>query len=61
LSIGLILWSGAVLLSIVYLGEHYIVDALAGYAYVAAAALLVEGFVRLRSRRVATTPARPSA
>ena len=59
LSIVLILWSLAVLVSIVYLGEHYVVDALAGYVYVAAAALLVEGFVRWRGR--AATPARPSA
>jgi membrane-associated phospholipid phosphatase len=57
LSIALILWSFAVLLSIVYLGEHYVVDALAGYVYVAAAALLVEGFVRWRASRLA----RPSA
>jgi membrane-associated phospholipid phosphatase len=60
LAIGLIAWSIAVLLSIVYLGEHYVVDALAGYAYVAAAALLVEGFTRWRARR-SVTPARPSA
>ena len=61
LSIVLIVWSIAVLLAIVYLGEHYVVDALAGYAYVAAATLLVEGFLRLRARRAASTPARPSA
>ena len=60
LSIVLILWSLAVLLSIVYLGEHYVVDALAGYVYVAVAAALVEGFRRWRARR-ASTPARPSA
>ena len=60
LSIGLMAWSLAVLLSIVYLGEHYVVDALAGYVYVAVAALLVEGFVRWRRRR-GLTPARPSA
>ena len=61
LSIVLIVWSVAVLLAIVYLGEHYVVDALAGYVYVAAATLLVEGFLRLRARRPASTPARPSA
>ena len=61
LSIVLIVWSIAVLLAIVYLGEHYVVDALAGYAYVAAATLLVEGFLRLRARRAASMPARPSA
>jgi membrane-associated phospholipid phosphatase len=57
LSIALIAWSIAVLLSIVYLGEHYVVDALSGYVYVAASALLVEGFTRRR----ALMPARPSA
>jgi len=61
LSIVLIVWSIAVLLAIVYLGEHYVVDALAGYVYVAAATLLVEGFLRLRARRAASMPARPSA
>ncbi len=60
LSIVLILWSLAVLLSIVYLGEHYVVDALAGYVYVAVAAVLVERVTRWRARR-ASTPARPSA
>ena len=59
LSIALIGWTAAVLLSIVYLGEHYVVDALAGFVYVAAATLLVEGFVRLRGRR--SRPATPSA
>jgi len=60
LSIVLIFWSLAVLLSIVYLGEHYVIDALAGYVYVAVAAALVEGFRRWRARRAAT-PATPSA
>jgi membrane-associated phospholipid phosphatase len=59
LSIGLIAWTACVLLSIVYLGEHYIVDALDGFVYVAVAALLVERFVRWRAGRA--TPARPSA
>ncbi|HSS60269.1 MAG TPA: phosphatase PAP2 family protein [Candidatus Limnocylindrales bacterium] len=59
LSLFLIGWTAAVLFSIVYLGEHYVVDALAGFVYVAAASLLVEGFVRWRARRV--TPATPSA
>jgi len=57
LSIGLILWSLAVLASIVYLGEHYIVDALAGYVYVAVAVIIVE----LVSRRLTSRPARPSS
>jgi membrane-associated phospholipid phosphatase len=66
LSVGLIAWTAAVMLSIVYLGEHYIVDALCGFVYVAGAALLVEGFVRWRARKrgqgpTATTPATPSA
>jgi membrane-associated phospholipid phosphatase len=59
LSIALIGWTACVALSIVYLGEHYVVDALDGFLYVAVAAALVEGFVRLRERRA--TPARPSA
>jgi len=50
-----------VLLSIVYLGEHYAIDALDGFLYVAAATALVEGFTRWRARRGAPTPARPSA
>jgi membrane-associated phospholipid phosphatase len=59
LSIALIGWTGCVALSIVYLGEHYVVDALDGFLYVAVAAALVEGFVQLRQRRA--TPAKPSA
>ncbi len=62
LAIGLIVWTAAVLLSIIYLGEHYVVDALAGFVYVAVATALVEGFVRWRARRrPAATPATPSA
>jgi membrane-associated phospholipid phosphatase len=64
LAIGLILWTAGVLLSIVYLGEHYVVDALAGFVYVAAAALIVEGVSRWRARRARESgprPARPSA
>lgn len=59
LSIGLIAWTACVVMSIVYLGEHYVVDALDGFVYVAVAALMVEAFVRWRERRF--TPARPSA
>lgn len=33
LTLGLLLWVLAVLFSIVYLGEHWVVDALAGYVY----------------------------
>jgi membrane-associated phospholipid phosphatase len=57
LAIVLIGWTAAVLLSIVYLGEHYVVDALDGFVYVAVATVLVEWFVRRR----ASKPARPSA
>jgi membrane-associated phospholipid phosphatase len=57
MAIGLIAWTVAVGLSIVYLGEHYVVDALAGFVYVALAIALVEGFVRWRGLR----PATPSA
>jgi len=64
LGIGLLVWTAAVLVSIVYLGEHYVVDALAGFVYVAAAALIVESFMRWRRSRgagVSAKPARPSA
>jgi membrane-associated phospholipid phosphatase len=63
LAIGLILWTAGVLLSIVYLGEHYVVDALDGFAYVAVATLIVEAFTRWRHRPRAgrSTPATPSA
>jgi hypothetical protein len=51
--------------SIVYLGEHYVVDALAAMVYVAAATVIVETVSRLRARRAeraaAATPATPSA
>jgi membrane-associated phospholipid phosphatase len=61
LAIGLVAWTAAVLLSIVYLGEHYVVDAIDGFLYVAAATVLVEGFVRWRASRAGATPAKPSA
>jgi hypothetical protein len=61
----LVLWTLAVAVSIVYLGEHYVVDALASVVYVAAATVIVEAVSRWRSRRtrraVAATPATPSA
>ena len=60
LAIGLVAWTTAVLLSIVYLGEHYVIDALDGFLYVAVATILVEAFVRWREKRRAT-PATPSA
>src|ERR1700694_5278378 len=66
LSVGLALWSAAVILSIVYLGEHYVVDALASVIYAAAATIIVETVGRLRARRAegavaVPTPAKPSA
>jgi membrane-associated phospholipid phosphatase len=65
LSIGLILWTLAVAFSIVYLGEHYVVDVLDGLLYVAVATAIVETFTRLRARRAPpaapVTPATPSA
>jgi membrane-associated phospholipid phosphatase len=53
LAIGLIVWTAAVLASIVYLGEHYVVDALDGFAYVAVAAVVVEAVSRWRRHRPA--------
>jgi hypothetical protein len=63
LAVGLFLWSVAVLVSIVYLGEHYVVDAMVSIVYVAVATIIVEAVSRLRSRRApkSPTPARPSA
>lgn len=63
LAIGLVFWTLAVLASIVYLGEHYVIDALDGFLYVVVATILVEGFTRWRARRAAaaTKPARPSS
>jgi len=63
LAVGLALWSAAVMVSIVYLGEHYVVDALVAIPYVAAATIIVEMFSRRRGRRAprGPTPARPSA
>jgi membrane-associated phospholipid phosphatase len=63
LSVGLILWALAVGVSIVYLGEHYVVDALDGLIYVAAATIAVEAVARWRAKResLTTTPARPGA
>jgi len=61
LSVGLVLWSVAVILSIVYLGEHYVVDALASVFYVAAAAIMVETVSRRRARTAGAMPATPSS
>ena len=51
LAIGLIAYSALVWLAIVYLGEHYFVDALAGLVYAAAATVAVTVFVRIRRAR----------
>ena len=53
LAVLLIAWTACVWFSIVYLGEHYVVDALDGVVYVAVAVLLVERFSRLRAARPA--------
>jgi hypothetical protein len=65
MALGLALWTAAVWVSIVYLGEHYVVDALVSIPYVAAATIIVEVVGARRARRAAAaaaaTPARPSA
>ena len=65
LAVGLVLWSVGVVVSIVYLGEHYVVDAIASLVYVAAATIIVEAVNRWRTKRahasIAATPATPSA
>jgi membrane-associated phospholipid phosphatase len=63
LALGLFLWTIAVIVSIVYLGEHYVVDALVSILYVAVATIAVEMVSRRRGRGAPTspTPARPSA
>jgi membrane-associated phospholipid phosphatase len=67
---GLIGWTACVMLSIVYLGEHYVVDAIDGMVYVAVAVVIVEFVSRRIARRArphkpaeaeTPTPARPSA
>jgi membrane-associated phospholipid phosphatase len=50
LAIGLVVYTACVWLAIVYLGEHYFVDALAGLAYAAVAAGVV---TLVATRRVA--------
>jgi hypothetical protein len=54
LGVGLVLWTLAVVVSIVYLGEHYVVDALAAVPYVAVATIIVEAVSRWRNRRRAS-------
>jgi membrane-associated phospholipid phosphatase len=60
LSIGLLLWTAGVMLSIVYLGEHYVVDAIDGMLYVAAAAVIVEAVSRRWSRKPPAPPSSPA-
>jgi membrane-associated phospholipid phosphatase len=43
-------WAAAVWFSIVYLGEHYVVDALMGLVYVAVATVIVERLAAFRNR-----------
>lgn len=57
LAVALLVWTACVWFSIVYLGEHYVVDALDGVIYVAVAVFLVERFKHLAEAR----PARPGA
>ena len=56
LAAGLLGWTACVWLAIVYLGEHYFVDALAGLAYALVAAAVVE----TTRRRLGARPPRPS-
>jgi len=63
LAIGLVVWTLAVGVAIVYLGEHYAVDALAGFVYVAVATAVVETVSRRwlhRKPAVSSAPATPA-
>jgi hypothetical protein len=51
-SIVLLAWSAAVWFAIVYLGEHYVIDAIDGMLYVGVATAAVELVVRFQARRV---------
>lgn len=53
LALLLIAWTACVWFSIVYLGEHYVVDALDGVVYVVVSVLLVERISRLHVTRTA--------
>ncbi len=55
LALLLIAWTACVWFSIVYLGEHYVVDALDGVIYVAAAVFIVARLSRRRSARAVRT------
>lgn len=56
LAIGLVVYTACVWLAIVYLGEHYFVDALAGLVYAAAAALVVTLVAARRHPPMRATP-----
>ncbi len=56
LALGLAVWAGCVWIAIVYLGEHYFVDALAGLLYAVAAGLVVERLAWSRRLRGAPSP-----
>jgi membrane-associated phospholipid phosphatase len=52
LAVGLIVYTACVWLAVVYLGEHYFVDALAGLVYAVAATLVVNFVAARRARPV---------
>jgi membrane-associated phospholipid phosphatase len=51
LTLVLVAWALCVWFSIIYLGEHYVVDVLDGLLYVAAAAIVVEAVARRQAMR----------
>jgi len=55
----LVLYPIAMGFSLVYLGEHYVVDVLLGYVYVAAALAIVHMTARALERRRAAAPSAP--
>jgi PAP2 superfamily protein len=60
MAIGLVVWTLAVVVAIVYLGEHYVVDALAGFVYVAVATAIVETVSRRWLHRAPAAPTAPA-
>lgn len=61
LALLLVAWALCVWFSIVYLGEHYVVDVLDGLLYVAAAAIVVETVAHRQAARRAQAAERPAA
>ena len=51
LALGLVVYTGCIWLAVVYLGEHYFVDALAGLAYALVATAIVTGVAAMSARR----------